>query len=284
MAKSPSSSAQAAREALGARLREIMHEAGLDGVRLAALAGWHASKSSRLCTGTTMPSAADIRTWCTVCGAEDQIPDLLAQARDVDSLYVEWKRRHGAGMRRLQESYAAVFEGTRRFREYRCDVVPGFAQTHAYARALLTSVARFDRIPDDSNEAATARLARSSIVRAPGDRTFALLVDEAVLHHRIADDAVMSEQLGHLLAVTALPAVSLGVVPLRTRRDAILPLESFLALDETEVRIELLTAEIRVTAPSEVSAYLRAFAELSRLAVHGAQARRLIEIALNASC
>ncbi|UGQ14818.1 DUF5753 domain-containing protein [Yinghuangia sp. ASG 101] len=282
MATSPSSSAQAARAALGARLREIMHGAGLDGVRLAARAGWHASKSSRLSTGTTMPSAADIRMWCTVCGAEDQVADLLAQARDVDSLYVEWKRRHGTGMRRLQDSYAAVFERTRRFREYRCDVVPGFAQTHAYARALLASVARFDRIPDDSHDAATARLARSSIVRTPGERTFVLLVDEAVLHHRIADDAVMSEQLGHLLSMMALPAVSLGVVPLRTRRDAILPLESFLLLDEAEVRIELLTAEVRVTAPSEVSGYLRAFAELSRLAVHGAQARALIGAALDA--
>ncbi|WP_439673972.1 helix-turn-helix domain-containing protein [Embleya sp. MST-111070] len=281
MATSPSSSAQAAREALGARLREIMRNAGLDGVRLAARAGWHASKSSRLTTGTTLPSPADFRTWCAVCGADDQVEDLLARSRDVDSLYVELKRRHRGGLRRLQESYTAEFEGTRRFREYRCDVLPGFAQTHAYAQALLASVARFDRIPDDSQEAATARLARSSIVRTPGERTFVLLIDEAVLHHRIADDAVMAEQLDHLLTLMTFPAVSVGIVPLRARRDSILPLESFLVLDDSQVHIELLTAEIRVTAPSEVDGYLRAFAELTRLAVHGARARACIGAAMN---
>ncbi|MFE3206452.1 DUF5753 domain-containing protein [Embleya sp. NPDC059237] len=283
MVTSPSSGAQAARAALGARLREIMRNADLDGVRLAARAGWHASKSSRLTTGATLPSPSDIRIWCAVCGADDQVEDLLAHSRDVDSLYVEWKRRHRGGLRRLQDSYTAEFERTRRFREYRCDVMPGFAQTHAYAQALLASVARFDRIPDDSQEAATARLARSSIVRASAERTFVLLIDEAVLHHRIADDAVMSEQLGHLLALMAFPAVSLGILPMHARRDSILPLESFLVLDDSQVRIELLTAEIRVTAPSEVNGYLRAFAELSRLAVHGAQARALIDTALNTS-
>ncbi|MFI6985172.1 Scr1 family TA system antitoxin-like transcriptional regulator [Embleya sp. NPDC050154] len=222
----------------------------------------------------TLPSPSDIRTWCSVCGAEDQVEDLLAQTRDVDSLYVEWKRRHKAGMRQLQESYTAEFDNTQRFREYRCDVIPGFVQTHAHAHALPASVARFDRIPDDSPDAATARLARSSIVRPPGTRTFVLLVDEAVLHHRIADDAVMSEQLGYLLAVMAFPAVSLGIVPLRARRDAILPPESGATTFRPSTRAYSVNSDC--AAPSAVPK--SASTTHGRILLHGLEERTGFEL------
>ncbi|UGQ15224.1 helix-turn-helix domain-containing protein [Yinghuangia sp. ASG 101] len=129
MARSSSSSAQAARQALGARLRELAQRAGLTGAALAELANWHASKSSRLMTGRTPPSLADVVIWCRICQAEDETEDLLAQAQTVDSMYVEWRRRERTGLRRLQDSYTAKFERTSRFRLYSSDVIPGFLQT-----------------------------------------------------------------------------------------------------------------------------------------------------------
>ncbi|MFI6985862.1 helix-turn-helix domain-containing protein [Embleya sp. NPDC050154] len=81
MAKSPSSAAQHARETLAARLKEVMLRAGLDGVKVAAAAGWHASKSSRLLTATTLPSVNDIRVWCRVCGTTG--PGRRPRGRDV---------------------------------------------------------------------------------------------------------------------------------------------------------------------------------------------------------
>ncbi|WP_324616234.1 helix-turn-helix transcriptional regulator [Streptomyces sp. ERV7] len=56
MSASPSSSAQAAREGVAARLRELRMDAGLTGRDLAVLAGWHASKSSRIEKAKTPPS------------------------------------------------------------------------------------------------------------------------------------------------------------------------------------------------------------------------------------
>jgi transcriptional regulator with XRE-family HTH domain len=72
---------QQAREALGARLREIRLDAGLTARALAQLAGWHFTKVSKLEHGTRRPSHDDIRAWCRHSQAEDQMADLLATAR-----------------------------------------------------------------------------------------------------------------------------------------------------------------------------------------------------------
>lgn len=61
MPVSPSSSAQAAREAVAHRLRDLRKEASLTVVQLAAAGGWHYSKTSRIENALTGPSATDIR-------------------------------------------------------------------------------------------------------------------------------------------------------------------------------------------------------------------------------
>ena len=143
MTTSPSSSVAAARKALGARLREIRRDAGLTGREVAARAGWHASKTSRLENGVTAPADADIRQWCHICDAADQAADLIAATRSADSMYVEWKRLERTGLRRLQESYVPLFERTRTFRLSNSSVMPGLLQTPAYVTALLSEIIEF---------------------------------------------------------------------------------------------------------------------------------------------
>jgi hypothetical protein len=57
------------------------------------------------------------------------------------------------------------------------------------------------------------------------------------------------------------------------------PLEAFTVFDDERVIIELLSAQVTVTAPSEITLYVRAFERLARLAVYGTAARVLIEAA-----
>ncbi|MFJ4922107.1 Scr1 family TA system antitoxin-like transcriptional regulator [Streptomyces sp. NPDC088725] len=60
------------------------------------------------------------------------------------------------------------------------------------------------------------------------------------------------------------------------------PLETFSMFDNERVCVELLTAAVTVTAPSEIQQYVRAFARASELAVYGADARALITSAIEA--
>ncbi|MFJ8146202.1 helix-turn-helix domain-containing protein [Streptomyces sp. NPDC096048] len=276
----PSTALDAARRAIADQLREIRRDAGLTGRDVATRAGWQPSKVSRLQSATTPPSDDDIRAWCAVCGAEDKIPDLLAANRTADSMYLEWRRVQRSGLRRLQESRIPLYERTRQFRVYSSTVIPGFLQTYEYAAALLGSIARVHGTPDDVDEAAAARVERSHIIRE-GNHRFGILLEESVLHHVVGDAATMAGQLGYLLSVMALPAVSVGVVPAGRPRD-MWTLETFTVFDEARVHVELLTAAVTVTTPGEITQYAHAFEEMAALAVYGSGARSLISAAIDA--
>ncbi|WP_406014950.1 helix-turn-helix domain-containing protein [Streptomyces sp. NBC_00984] len=280
MPSSPLSSAQAARNAVATRLQGLMKDAGLSGHELAVRCGWHRAKSSRIARGITPPSDADIRAWCSACGADDQAADIVAASRNAESMYAEWKQIHKDGMRRVHEQTVPLYQRTRSFRVYASNVMPGMLQTAGYATGLLRAITSFQGTPDDVADAVAARLDRSRVIRE-GEHRFALLLEETVLHYRVCDDAAMREQLEHLLTVMRRPNVALGIIPKQARR-TVWPLEAFYAFDDRQVAVETLTAEINLTTPGEIRTYLRAFAELSQVAVRGESARGLITDALSA--
>jgi transcriptional regulator with XRE-family HTH domain len=281
MPVSPSSAAQAAREAVARRLRDLRADAGITGTELATRCGWTHPKVSRIENARTAPTPRDIRLWCEACDAGAQAPDVIAQSRTAESLYVDWRRNVRAGLRQLQHSYVDLYRATGHFRVYSPTLVPGLLQTEGYARALLSANARLLDIPDDSAEAALARLQRSQIIHEPG-RRFVLLIEEGGLRYQLGDHDAMAAQLGYLLTAGALPAVSLGIIPSATRERTIWPQEVFHLYDESLVSVELLSARVKVTQPSEIALYVSAFEQLRSMAVYGAEARALIVSAIEA--
>ncbi|WP_432043469.1 helix-turn-helix domain-containing protein [Streptomyces cadmiisoli] len=279
MSASPSSSAQAAREALAVRLQHLRMDAGLSGKDISARCGWHPAKTTRLQKGAAPPSDADIRAWCSACGADDQAEDLIATARAVDSMYLEWRRLHRNGMRTVQEDWYALHEQTRVCRVYVSNVPPGFFQTPGFATALMEQITAFQGTPNDVSEAVAARVARSRFLYEGGHR-YVVLMEESVLRFRTAGPEAMRGQLRHLLAVMPLASVSLGIIPFTAQR-TVWPLEAFYLHDDTVAVVETLTAEIRVTQPRELADYAKAFAGLASMAVYGDAARDLIAAAMD---
>lgn len=282
MSTFPTSSVQKARAALAARLRELRLDAGITSKELARLCGWSVAKSSRVENAVTVPSDADIRAWCTACGADSQADDLIAANRQADAMYLHWKRLQRTGMKQLAETSAKLYERTRLFRVYASHVMPGYLQTPGYATALMRTIAAFRGTPDDVSEAVEVRIRRARVIHE-GDHRFATLIEENVLNHRIGDQDVMAGQLGNLLAAMSLPSMSLGIIPAAAPREQVMwPLEQFTVFDDTRIHVELLAAKVTVTAPGELDIYLRAFARLTEVAVYGADARALIVKAIDA--
>jgi hypothetical protein len=134
-------------------------------------------------------------------------------------------------------------------------------------------------VHDDVAEAVAVRMARQEILRSH-DHRFAILIEEWVLRTVIGDVDTMGAQLGHLIQAALLPSVSLGVIPMGTRRGTGWPVESFTVYDDHQVNVELVSAHLTVTQPQEIAMYAQAFADLASLALYGGAARRLIGAAI----
>jgi transcriptional regulator with XRE-family HTH domain len=271
----PASAAKQAQEALGLRLRELRKEAGLTARALAAATGQHFTRVSKIEHGVQAPSEQDIRAWCALCGADEQVPDLLATLRAMESAYLEFRRQSRAGMKRVLGAHTLeLYERTQFFRVYEHNVVPGLFQTADYCAAMLSFWIEFLGAPNDLNEAVAARMERQQVLYQP-DKRFVVLLEEQALRTWFGTVETQAGQLDRLLAVMSLPTVALGVIPMMTERPAV-PSTGFWVFDDALAALETPTASIEVTRPREVALYLRLFDTLAPAAAYGRAARRLI--------
>ncbi len=281
MAKSQSSSVQAAREGVAAQLRDMRLDAGLSGLELSSRCGWHSAKTSRIEHAKAPPTDADIRAWCAACGQDALAADVIAASRQIEQMYVEWRRQQRGGLRRLQDSALPLYERTRVFRVYSSTQIPGLLQTAGYTRALLNIIAQFRGIPNDVEAAVESRGKRANLLRR-GDHRFVALIDEGVLRRPVGDREVMAEQLTYLREMMALPSVALGIIPLGMEWTSMWSMATFHIFDDTTVSLETLSAQLTITAPGEIALYEKAFIELGRMAMYGVAARALVDGALAA--
>jgi transcriptional regulator with XRE-family HTH domain len=276
----PSSSAKDAQRALGARLREIRKDAGLSGRALAAATGQHFTRVSKIEHGIQPPTDDDIRAWCRACGAEEQVPDLIATSRAVESAYLEFRRQGRAGMKRVVGTHTvALYERTARFRIYEHNVIPGLFQTAGYCAAMLSFWIGFLETPQDMDAAVASRMERQKVI-FDADKRFTVVLEEQALRTWFGTAEVQAGQLGRLLEMMSVPTVSLGIIPLMRERTAVAS-AGFWIFDDSLAALETPTASIEVTRPQEVELYARMFEHLRGAAVFGAAARALIIRALS---
>lgn len=274
MSTNPNSAARKVQEALGLRLRNLRKDAGLTGRELAGATGWHFTRISKLEHGVQAPTDQDIRVWCQVCGAEDQAADLIAQARAIESMYVEFRRRARSGVKQLMLAFQQTYERAEQFRIYEHSVIPGLFQTADYVWAMLSFWARFLNTDSNLDEAVAARMQRQSIIYE-SKRRFAVVLEENALRTWFGNADTMAGQLDRLLTVMTLPNVALGIVPTMIEREAI-STTGFWIFDDKLVALETPSASIEVTQPQEIALYESMFNMLRRSAVYGPEARAMI--------
>uniref|UniRef100_UPI000A1049A4 Scr1 family TA system antitoxin-like transcriptional regulator n=1 Tax=Thermoactinospora rubra TaxID=1088767 RepID=UPI000A1049A4 len=174
---SASSSAQAARQALASKLRELRLDANLTARALAAKAGWHEAKTSRIEHGKKQPSESDLAAWVEACGVPGLLPELIAELRAVDTAWLDWRRAEKSGLTRLNVAVRELYERTKLYRSYCQDVIPGLLQTAGYTTATLEAIRDTRRVPvDDVAEAVAERMARQHILYE-GNHRFVFILE-----------------------------------------------------------------------------------------------------------
>ncbi|MFF8971456.1 helix-turn-helix domain-containing protein [Streptomyces sp. NPDC014995] len=265
---------QSARVALGARLRELRAEAGLNGKDMAERLGWQRSKVSRLETGKQTATAADLTAWAQAADAPAEAADLQSRLRGLESHQRSWRRQLASGHRAVQDRYVAEYRHTTTLRGYEATVIPGLFQTPDYARHLLIRNAELMQSPRDTDEAVNARMKRQDVLYE-ADKAFRVLIWEGALHVLVCPPDVMAGQLDRLVGLIGMSTVSLGIVPLGARLK-ITPKHGFWIFNEDRVIVETVNTEFTLEAADDVALYARVWDHLDEGAAYGPQARRLI--------
>ncbi|BCK56181.1 helix-turn-helix domain-containing protein [Nocardia wallacei] len=267
-----------ARQVLGVRLRDLRVSARMTGRGLAAAAGWHPAKVSKIEHGKQLPSEEDLAIWCRLTDNKLALPDLAAALRNVDAAYMEWRRIAATGRAHRQRQSIKLEGAASLVRGFDCLIPPGLLQTRHYAEAVLSRCIRFLDAPDDLDAALAARMERQQVLRAPGHR-FHFVVAESALYTSVGSEEIRRAQMEHLLSSMHLPRLRIGVLP--DTAEFFYETTNFLLYDDKIAQVETISAELTIRQPRELALYERAFEMLTEQAVYGNTARELVMIAIN---
>ncbi|MFB9356844.1 helix-turn-helix domain-containing protein [Actinoplanes nipponensis] len=205
-----------ARERLGVRLREIRDSLGLPAEAAAREMYWSAAKLERVEAGAVPVAPVEVRALLEFYGVRgrkerETLLGLAAAAR-----VRRWWRRH-----RLTKEYRQFVgyeEEASRISIYQALFLPGLLQTEDYARAITAKILRRGAGAEEVRARIEVRMARQRTfldrVNGAAGPELIVALDEAVLRRPVGGIAVLRRQLDHLLAMAALPAITVVVVPL----------------------------------------------------------------------
>jgi transcriptional regulator with XRE-family HTH domain len=261
---------------LAYRLKQLRLAAGLDQTQLAAAMRTSQAKVSRL-EGRRLATEDEIRAWAqaTDPGALDELLQLRRQGEIVHQTWEERIRADAA----VQMDYDALYRDAKRIRSYQVMAIPGIVQTPGYARAVLEYGYRINGVDPDPariGRVVEARMQRQQVLYE-GGKDIDVLFTAAAMYYAPCPAPVMADQLDRLMTATHLSSVTIGIIPPGYGLGAV-PQVGVLIADDVTI-VETPASEDVVHDDKLLAVYGRYADEMSRLAVRGDEARRLITAA-----
>lgn len=253
----------------------MQEDAGLNGIQLAERLGWDDTKVSKITNGRqARVTRPEVAAWARATGYTGNLTDLFELLEDEQTKhrrYVSEMRRRG-GAAPVQADLDAQGRAATRIRDFAVLIVTGMLQTEQYARCIAQQAASISGT-SDIDETVAARLKRQEILRKPDGRTFEFILTEATLRTWVCPRAVMAGQLYHLIAVSQLPHVTLGIIPMGVELE-LAPFSTFMMFDDQAVEEEF-TGD-KTLGEGESRLLDQIFARLMAESVTGDAARALI--------
>ncbi|GHJ99932.1 helix-turn-helix domain-containing protein [Streptomyces sp. NPDC003753] len=198
---------------LGRQLEELRTRAGLTyeqaaeaiGVSHSTIRRMEAAKVARL-------RIADVEKLLQTYGVTDQqeIDTFLKSVREANKR--GWWHTYRDVLPDWFAAYLSLEQAALQIRAYEAEFVPGLLQTEDYARALLS--AGNPHAPTEATERRVAlRMRRQELLSRPSPPRVWVVMDETVLRWPVGGPKVMRAQIDHLIAMNALPHVTLQVMP-----------------------------------------------------------------------
>lgn len=193
---------------LGKRLRELRSQQGLTVEDVADRLLCSPTKVSGLETGARRPSLRDIHDICALYGLEEstsaELMDLARGAREK----VWWTQYEDHNL----DPYLGLEQVATAITSYTTYYVPALLQTAEYARAVIKAIApKMD--PDIFAQRVEVRMRRQEVLDSDHRPRYHVLLDEAVLHRRAGDSALMADQLERIMEAARSGRTTIQIIP-----------------------------------------------------------------------
>jgi transcriptional regulator with XRE-family HTH domain len=264
----------AASSDVGALLRIHRERQNITGGALAERVGLSQAKVSRIETGRTAASPADVRLLAAglklPAEETERLVDLAAQRTAPPH---PRRRPAQVGIARQQTDVGRAEEAAREIRVFQSTVVAGLLQTSGYAEAILRTPLRLAGLAGaDGSDAAllsavAGRLRRQHILKLP-DKNFFFVMTESVLANRLVNPEDMLAQIRRMRELAGQDNVSIRIIP----ADAPLidaPINSYELIDDKLVLIDLYHTLVTSSAGVDIDAYQNIFDTMTGASVAG---------------
>ena len=208
----PPTGPTALRIVLGTQLRRLREARGITAPAAGRAIQGSDAKISRMELGRVGFRERDVTRLLTFYGVTDD-PEretflTLVRRANVPG----WWHQYSDIIPRWFDIYLGLEQASSVIRTYQPQLVPGLLQTRAVARAVI-QLDRPRRSADDIARRITLRTARQEILTQPGAPHLWAVVEEISLW-RLTDQAVMQEQIEHLIKIAELPNITLQIIPI----------------------------------------------------------------------
>jgi transcriptional regulator with XRE-family HTH domain len=204
----PGTSPTVRQRELGKRLRELRNQHSLTVEDVAEKLLCSATKISRLETGARRPSLRDVRDLCALYEVDEstsaEFMTLARGAREQGwwTKYEDLKLDPYIGLEQVATSITT----------YTMYYFPALLQTEEYARAIIKAMApKID--PGIHQHRVEARLLRQQLLEQDERPRYRVLLDEAVLYHRVGGADIMMAQLDKVLRLVHDDATAVQIIP-----------------------------------------------------------------------
>jgi transcriptional regulator with XRE-family HTH domain len=192
---------------LGKRLRElrVQHELTVEDVGERLLCS--ATKISRLETGARRPSLRDVRDLCALYNVDESTSaELLGLAKGaLESHWAQYEDLKLDPYLELEQDAIIITTFTTYF-------FPALMQTEEYTRAVIKAITPMMN-PDILQQHVEARMRRQQVLERDNRPRYLVLLDEAVLHRRAGESAIMATQIDKILKAQRQGKAAIQIVP-----------------------------------------------------------------------
>jgi transcriptional regulator with XRE-family HTH domain len=251
----------ARRMILGSQLRRLREEAGITRQQAGYNIRGSESKISRLELGRVGFKERDVTDLLTMYGVDDSTErqtflDMVKQSNEPG-----WWRRFGDTMPNWFTDLVGLEEAAARIQIWEPLYVSGLLQIEGYARAIF-SHGRPEMADERVDQLVALRMRRQKMFSRPDAPRVWMVLDESVLHRPIGGMKVLKQQIEYLLEMSALPHVSVQILPFSRSGLSAEHAFSLLRFGEPELPniayVEYLTGAHYIEKREEIEKYSRA--------------------------